>query len=125
MESWRNCSTTLWSVQPLGGSKEVPAGIRVLCMDMALLHGLAADHPEVIAYSAEEGCWHAIMSPFHQGWFGCLYSNLVEQGMGGQTSPVVRNCGEIQLFFVDWCSWQMAVSPRVFESRMQSNEDNE
>lgn len=38
----------------LGGSKEVPAGIRVLCMDMALLHGLAADHPEVIAYSAEE-----------------------------------------------------------------------
>lgn len=85
--NWHNCSTTLWSVQSLGGSKEVPAGIRVLCMDMALLHGLAADHPEVIAYSAEEGCWHAIMSPFHQGWFGCLYSNLVEQGMGGQNQP--------------------------------------
>jgi len=52
-------------------------------------------------------------------------ATLWSRGWGAKTSPVVRNCGEIQLFFVDWCSWQMAVSPRVFESRMQSNEDNE
>lgn len=36
------------------GSKEMPAAIRVLCMDMALIHGLASEHPEVLEYSAEE-----------------------------------------------------------------------
>ena len=35
------------------GSKEMPAAIRVLCMDMALIHGLACEHPEVLEYSAE------------------------------------------------------------------------
>jgi hypothetical protein len=31
----------------------MPAAIRVLCMDMALIHGLASEHPEVLEYSAE------------------------------------------------------------------------
>ena len=35
----------------------MPAAIRVLCMDMALIHGLASEHPEVLEYSAEALGW--------------------------------------------------------------------